>query len=79
MDNSATANIKGEGDVILQVTLRKELKWTDVLYVLKIRKNIVSAWLLNKFGCRLVFQSDKFVLTKNKMFVGNDYALTVMF
>ncbi|GJT78342.1 pol polyprotein [Tanacetum coccineum] len=70
MGNSAIADIKGEGDVILKMTSEKELKLTNVLYVLEIRKNLVSGWLLNKFGFRLVFKSDKFVLSKNQMYVG---------
>ncbi|GKE91886.1 hypothetical protein Tco_1572981 [Tanacetum coccineum] len=32
--------------------------------------NLLSGWLLNRFGFRLVFESDKFVLSKNKMYVG---------
>ncbi|GJW72037.1 retrotransposon protein, putative, ty1-copia subclass [Tanacetum coccineum] len=54
--------------VILQLlTSEKELKLTNVLYVLEICKNLVSGWLLNKFGFRLVFESDKFVLSKNQI------------
>ncbi|GJU65137.1 retrovirus-related pol polyprotein from transposon TNT 1-94 [Tanacetum coccineum] len=79
MGNSATADIKGEGDVILKMTSEKELKLTNVLYVLEIRKNLVSGWLLNKFGFRLVFESDKFVLSKNQMYVGRGYAMNGMF
>nr|GFA32739.1 hypothetical protein [Tanacetum cinerariifolium] len=75
MGNSATADIKGEVDVILKMTFEKELKLTNVLYVLEIYKNLVSGWLLNKFGFRLVFESDKFVLSKNQMYVGNGYAV----
>nr|GEZ14560.1 Pol polyprotein [Tanacetum cinerariifolium] len=40
MGNSVTADIKGEGDVILKMTSKKELKLTIVLYVLEIRKNL---------------------------------------
>ncbi|GJZ06997.1 retrovirus-related pol polyprotein from transposon TNT 1-94 [Tanacetum coccineum] len=79
MGNSATADIKGEGDVVLKMTSEKELKLTNVLYVLEIRKNLVSGWLLNKFGFRLVFESDKFVLSKNQMYVGKGYAMNGMF
>ncbi|GJZ72331.1 retrovirus-related pol polyprotein from transposon TNT 1-94 [Tanacetum coccineum] len=79
MGNSATADIKGEGDVILKMTSEKELKLTNVLYVPEIRKNLVSGWLLNKFGFRLVFESDKFVLSKNQMYVGRGYAMNGMF
>ncbi|GJV28930.1 retrovirus-related pol polyprotein from transposon TNT 1-94, partial [Tanacetum coccineum] len=79
MGNSATADIKGEGDVVLKMTSEKELKLTNVLYVPEIRKNLVSGWLLNKFGFRLVFESDKFVLSKNQMYVGKGYAMNGMF
>ncbi|GJW99002.1 retrovirus-related pol polyprotein from transposon TNT 1-94 [Tanacetum coccineum] len=79
MGNSATANIKGEGDVILKMTFEKELKLTNVLYVPEIRKNLVSGWLLNKFDFHLVFESDKFVLSKNQMYVGRGYAMNGMF
>ncbi|GJY54836.1 retrotransposon protein, putative, ty1-copia subclass, partial [Tanacetum coccineum] len=42
MGNSATADIKGEGDIILKMTSEKELKLTNVLYVLEIYKNLMS-------------------------------------
>ncbi|GJS01455.1 retrovirus-related pol polyprotein from transposon TNT 1-94 [Tanacetum coccineum] len=79
MGNFATADIKGEGDVVLKMTSKKELKLTNVLYVPEIRKNLVSGWLLNKFGFRLVFESDKFVLSKNQVYVGKGYAMNGMF
>ncbi|GJV63859.1 retrovirus-related pol polyprotein from transposon TNT 1-94 [Tanacetum coccineum] len=79
MGNSATADIKGEGDVVLKMTSEKELKLTNVLYVSEICKNLVSGWLLNKFGFRLVFQSDKFVLSKNQVYVGKGYVMNDMF
>nr|GEX24983.1 zinc finger, CCHC-type [Tanacetum cinerariifolium] len=75
MSNSATANIKGERDVIWKITFEKELKLTNVLYVQEIRNNPVHGWVLNKFAFRLVFESDKFVLSKNQMYVGKGYAL----
>nr|GFC94065.1 uncharacterized protein [Tanacetum cinerariifolium] len=43
MGNSATADIKGEGDVVLKMTSEKELKLTNVLYVPEIHKNLVSS------------------------------------
>nr|GEU39194.1 peroxidase 9 [Tanacetum cinerariifolium] len=45
----------------------------EKLYI-EIRKNLVSGWLLNKFGFRIVFEPDKFVLSKNHMYVGRRYA-----
>ncbi|XP_073131456.1 uncharacterized protein [Henckelia pumila] len=64
MGNSATSDIKGQGKVILKMTSRKELTLNNVLYVPEIRKNLVSGSLLNKHGFRIVFESDKFVLSK---------------
>ena len=79
MGNAATADIKGEGDVILKWTSGKELTLSKVLYVPDLRKSLVSGWLLNKFGFRLVFESDQFVLTKRGLFVGKGYAQNGMF
>ncbi|GJV53310.1 pol polyprotein [Tanacetum coccineum] len=84
IDTGATRHVCADKrDVILKMTSgredEKELKLTNVLYVLEIRKNLVSGWLLNKFGFRLVFESDKFVLSKNQMYVGRGYAMNGMF
>nr|GEV93277.1 hypothetical protein [Tanacetum cinerariifolium] len=73
--NTASADIKDERDVILKMTFKKELKLTNVLYVLQIHKNLVSSWLLNKFGFRLVCYSERFVLSKNQVYVGKGYTL----
>ena len=45
----------------------------NVIYVLEIHKNLVSGSLLNSHGFRLVFESDKFVLSKSGMYVGKGY------
>ncbi|KAD2393513.1 hypothetical protein E3N88_40490 [Mikania micrantha] len=79
MGNAGTTDVKGEGSVILKWTSGKELTLSNVLYVPDIRKSLVSGWLLNKHGFRLVFESDKFVLTKRGMFVGKGYAQNGMF
>ena len=41
-----------------------------MLYVLEIRKNLVSSSLLNKHGFKMVFEADKVVVSKSGMFVG---------
>ncbi|XP_076940279.1 uncharacterized protein LOC143609401 [Bidens hawaiensis] len=79
MGNKAIADIMEEGDVVLKWTSGKELTLNKVLYVPEIRKNLVSGWMLNKHGFRLVIESDKFVLSKNGMFVGKGYADNAMF
>ncbi|KAI3451324.1 hypothetical protein Pfo_007989, partial [Paulownia fortunei] len=44
-----------------------------------IQKNLVYGSLLVKSGFRLVFESDKFVLTKNGQFVGKGYVVKELF
>ena len=73
MGNSVTSDIKGQGKAVLKMTSGKELTLTNVLYVPEIRKNLVSGSLLNSHGFRLVFESDKFVLSKSGMYVGKGY------
>ena len=58
---------------MLKITCRKELTLTNVLYVPKIRKNMVSGSLLNSHGFWMVFESDKFVLSKSGMYVEKSY------
>ena len=55
------------------MTSRNELTLTNVLYVLEMRKKLVSGSLLNNHGFRLVFESNKFVLSKSGMYVGKGY------
>ena len=62
--NSATSEIQGEGKIILKMTSGKTLTLNNVLYVPKINKNFVSGSLLSKHGFRMMFESDKFVLSK---------------
>ena len=73
MGNSATSKIKGQRKVVLKMTYGKELTLTNVLYVPKIRKNLVFGSLLNNHGFKLVFESNKFVLSKSGMYVGKGY------
>ena len=55
------------------MTSRKELTLTNVLYVPEIRKNLMFGLLLNSHGFRLVFESNKFVLSKSRMYVRKGY------
>ncbi|KAL0423532.1 UNVERIFIED_CONTAM: hypothetical protein Sradi_0888000 [Sesamum radiatum] len=45
MENSATSNIVGLGNIVLKMTSGKELTLIDVLHVPNIRKNLVSGSL----------------------------------
>ena len=71
--NSIISEIKGQGNVVLKMTSRKELTLTNALYVPEIQKNLVSISLLNNHGLRLVLDSNKFVLSKSGMYVGKGY------
>ena len=73
MGNSTTFEIKGQEKVVLKMTSRKEVNLTNVLYVTKIWENLVSGSLLNSHGFRMVFESDKFVLSKSGMYAGKGY------
>ena len=50
--------------MVMKMTSDRELTLNDILHVPDIRKNLVSGPLLSKNGFRLVFESDKFVLTR---------------
>jgi hypothetical protein len=70
MKNSTTTKLYGKCAVELKFTSRKIVTLIDVFHALEIRKNLVFYGLLSKHGYKLVFESHKFVLTKNGMFVG---------
>ena len=46
---------------------------TNVLYVPKIYKNLISSSLLNNHGFHMVFETDKFVFSKSEMNVEKGY------
>ena len=71
--NSTTFEIKGQGQVVLKMTYRKEVTLTNVLYVLEIRKNLVFGSLVNSHGFQMVFELDKFVVSKSGIYIGKGY------
>lgn len=73
MGNAATSIIEGRCKVVLKLTSGKNLTLLGVLYVPEIRRNLVSSLILIAKGFKLVFESNKVVLTKGWMFVGNGY------
>ena len=73
MGNYSTFEIKGKGKMVLKMASRKEVTLINVLYVPEICKNLVSSSLLNSHGFRMVFESDKFVLSKSGICVGKGY------
>ena len=79
MGNSSTSKVVGKGKVILKMNPGKKLTLHDVLHVPDIRKDLVSCSLLSKNGFKLVIEFDKFVLTKNGMYVGKGYMSNGLF
>lgn len=69
MENSVTFEIKSEGKMILKMTSGKELALNNVLYVPKIRKNLVPGLLISKHDFRMVFKTDKIILSKSWFFI----------
>jgi len=57
----------------------KELTLNDVLHFTDIRKNLISRSILSKKGFIMVFESDKFVLTKSGMYVGKSCLVDGLF
>ena len=79
MGNSSTSKVQGKGKVILKMTSEKELTLNYVLHVPEIRKNLLSGSLLSKKGFRLLFEFEKFVLTKSGIYVGKGYMSNGLF
>ena len=63
----------------LEFIYEKILVLIDVYHVPAVRKNLVSSSLLNKSGFKLVFESNKFILSKGGTFVGKGYIYEGMF
>ena len=79
MGDDHRAPIEGRGDVTLEFSSSRSIKLCNVLYVARIRKNLVSGSMLNKLGYKQVFESDKYVLSKHGDFVGFRYFNNGMF
>ena len=79
MGNSSASNVEGKGNVMLKFTFGKVVTFTDVLHVPEIRKNLVSGPILSEKGFKIVFEYDRFILTKAGMYVGKGYLAEGLF
>jgi hypothetical protein len=73
MGNRSHARVLGVGTVILKFTLGKTMLLKNVHHVPSIKKNLVSGSLLYRDGYKLVFESNKCILSKYGTFVGKGY------
>nr|GEW27832.1 putative nucleotidyltransferase, ribonuclease H [Tanacetum cinerariifolium] len=62
-----------KGSVVLEFSSGKYITLFNVLYVPKLRKNLISCPVLNKCGYKHVHESDKYILSKSGVFVGFGY------
>jgi hypothetical protein len=79
MGNGLHATVRGVGTVDLKFTSGKIVQLKNVLHVPSIKKNLVSGSHLMKDGFKLVFESNKVVLSKYGTFVGKGYECEGMF
>ena len=79
MGNSAVSMIEGSGVVTLKFTSGKTVGLNDVLHVPDIRKNLISGSVLSKKGFKMVFESDKMVLSKAGIYIGRGYLCDGLF
>jgi len=79
LGNSYTTEVAGIGDVELKFTSGKTLVLKEVMHTPKIRKNLVSGFLLNKDGFEQIIGADMYTITKNGIFIGKGYATDDMF
>ena len=79
MGDDSSQQICGYGIVNLQFTSGKTIKLCDVLFVPKLRKNLVSGGCLNSDGFKQVYESDKYILSRFGVFIGFGYFCNRMF
>ena len=79
LGDSHSTKVVGTGKVELKFTSEKNVILKDVLHTPKMRKILVSGYLLNKAGFTQNFRVDLYTHTKNNVFVGKGYATNGMF
>jgi hypothetical protein len=73
MGNGSHVRVLGVGTVSLKFTSEKMVLLKNVQHVPSIKKNLVSGSLLCRDGYKLVFESNKCILSKYGTFVGKGY------
>ena len=73
MANDLHASVHGVGTVDLKFTSGKIVQLKNVQYVPAVKKNLVSVSLLCKEGFKLVFESNKVVVSRYGLFVRKGY------
>ena len=70
MGNGSHATVLGVGTVDLKFTSGKIMRLKNVQHAPSIKKNLVSGSLLCRDGFKLVFESNKVVISRYGQFIG---------
>ncbi|GJS17302.1 pol polyprotein [Tanacetum coccineum] len=73
MGNGIASKIEGKGKVMLKLTFEKDIVLSNVLHVPNVTKNLISGPILSNKGFKLVFELDKFIITKGGVYDGKGY------
>jgi hypothetical protein len=73
MGNGSHASVLGVGSVDLKFTSRKIVRLKNVQHAPSIKKNLASGSLLCRDGFKLVFESNKVVVSRYGQFIGKGY------
>jgi hypothetical protein len=73
MGNRSAASVLGVGMVELKLTLGKTIHLKNVRHAPTINRNLISVSLLCRDGYKLVFESNKVVMSKFGNFIGKCY------
>jgi hypothetical protein len=79
MWNESHVHVLGVSTVILRFISGKTVLLKNVQHVPSIKKNLVSGSLLCRDGHKLVFESNKCILSKYETFVENGYDIGGLF
>jgi hypothetical protein len=79
MGNGSRATVQGVGRVDLKLTSRKTTSLKNVQHVPGINRNLISGSLLCHDGFKLVFESNKFIVSKFGLFTGKGYVCRGLF
>ena len=73
MGNGSHASVLGVGTVDLKFTSGKIVRLKNVQHAPSINKNLISGSLLCRDGFKLVFESNKIVISRFGQFIGKGY------
>jgi hypothetical protein len=69
--NLSIFKVLGVEKAILKMTLKKLLTLNNMLHVVDIKIDLIFGSLWRKNSFKFIFESDKYILFKNKMLIGN--------